>query len=456
MTQIIETTEADIRTSLTPEAVFEFGTSLTTVVGTLDANQLTFLTSPANANTLGLDTTILRSDIYRVPLADSVTYTVELAIEGAGGGTLDDFGFTISGDNGNSPAGQLLQTATWTNLALSSSSTTNYFTTSFTKGPHDNVYITVLADSTDIGTYTLSVTTNASTIGNDLLNGSSEVDDDFTGYRGDDAINGFGGNDIVRYLQTDDVYTLTLGSQIQVEDRTGTEGTDSLSNIETLAFNNTDFELFRFDDVANLSEEQFSSFTEMYIAYFNRAPDAAGLMFWANAFATGTSIESIAQLFADSPEAQALFPSDAPALSFVESVYQNVLGRASDQAGLDFWSSVLANGSVSRAQFVLEILRGARADAPADATQDFIAQQAADVQYLNNKIDIGIYFSAILGMSDVTNARDVMDLYDGSPISISNAKSAADADFADAQATDGSGEFLIQLVGVVDDPFSIV
>ncbi|MEM6940838.1 MAG: DUF4214 domain-containing protein [Pseudomonadota bacterium] len=261
---------------------------------------------------------------------------------------------------------------------------------------------------------------------------------------------------VMTYRKTDEHFTLELGETIRVIDRTGTEGDNALANVELLQFADAQFDLSRYDDAADLSAAQFSSFTEMYIAYFNRAPDAAGLMFWADAFATGTSLEEIAVLFAGSPEAQALYPSDVPADAFVEAIYLNVLGRSSDPAGAAFWSSVLEDGSVSRAEFVLQVLRGARAEAPRDATPEFMSQQQVDIAYLDAKIDVGIYFSAILGMSNVSNAGDVMMLYDGSLAGAQAAKTAADADFLAASASDGTGEFLIQLVGVVDDPFAAI
>ncbi|MEL6736157.1 MAG: DUF4214 domain-containing protein, partial [Pseudomonadota bacterium] len=212
--------------------------------------------------------------------------------------------------------------------------------------------------------------------------------------------------------------------------------------------------LSKFDSGATLSKAQFTSFTEMYIAYFNRAPDAAGLLFWADAFATGTSIETIAGLFANSQEAQALFPSNAGSSAFVEAVYLNVLGRASDPAGKAFWVGVLDQGTVSQGTFVLEILKGARAPADPGSEPSFIAQKAADVAFLNAKVDIGLYYGAHLGMSDVNDARSVMQLVDGTQQGFDAAEAQA-LNFAvngDAYKFDGSGELVMRVTGVADDP----
>ncbi|MEM9784874.1 MAG: hypothetical protein AAF801_00125, partial [Pseudomonadota bacterium] len=60
-------------------------------------------------------------------------------------------------------------------------------------------------------------------------------------------------------------------------------------------------------------------------------------------------------------------------------------------------------------------------------------------------------FSAILGMSDVTDAKD-LQLFDGSQASIATTKSAFDAHFTDAQDPN-TGDFLFPLIGVINDPF---
>ena len=46
---------------------------------------------------------------------------------------------------------------------------------------------------------------------------------------------------------------------------------------------------------------------ELYVATFNRAPDAEGLDYWVNA--SGLTIEGIAQSFFDQPETQAKYPA---------------------------------------------------------------------------------------------------------------------------------------------------
>lgn len=286
----------------------------------------------------------------------------------------------------------------------------------------------------------------------DTLTGTGGPDT-LTGGAGDDILDGMDGSDVAIFAGPQSVFTLTLGETITLTDRSGSEGIDTLLGIETLVFDDTPFTLAKFDDATVLTTEDFRSLAEVYVSYFDRAPDALGLTFWADAFATGTTLPEIAAFFASSAEAQALFPQNLPADDVVSAVYLNTLGRAPDPEGYNFWTEVLNSGAVSEGQFVLEVLKGARADAPTGASADFLAQLEADRAYLDSKVDLGIYYSAVLGLSDVTGASGVMDLFNGSADSLTDAKAAADEAYASSLASDGTGAFLVKLVGVVDDPF---
>lgn len=296
-----------------------------------------------------------------------------------------------------------------------------------------------------------------------VVPGSSR-EDDLSGTAGPDSITGEGGNDTLTggegvdaaFLQgPQNLYTLIIGDEITLTDRSGADGTDTLRGIECLEFADARFELSRFDDGASLSGDAFRSLTEVYVSYFDRAPDALGLFFWADAFANGTTLDQISDAFAMSDEGLSVFPLDAQLFEFVESVYQNTLGRAGDDAGMNFWTSALQSGGVGRGDFVLRVLEGARATPPVDASDDFIAQQDADRAYLDDKIDIGLYVATQLGLSDVEAARDTMALYDGSKDSLAAALAAADQTREVATGLDGSGQFLVELIGV-DDASSIV
>lgn len=135
---------------------------------------------------------------------------------------------------------------------------------------------------------------------------------------------------------------------------------------------------------------QINALTALYVGYFDRAPDPAGLQFWIEQIDNGREFNTIAADFAASPEAVALYPYlTTPAVSspaaFITSIYANLFGRAPDAAGLEFWTGVLNDGSVSVADMIEAIIMGARDDATAGTF---------DKTVLDNKVEVGLDFAS--------------------------------------------------------------
>lgn len=272
--------------------------------------------------------------------------------------------------------------------------------------------------------------------------------DTLTGNAGDDLLDGGSGVDTALYSGDQSSYTLTLSptATTLTDRRADGNGTDTLIDMELLDFDTeipamggNPMNLDRFGGPVALNDEQFADLIELYIAYFNRAPDATGLYFWATAFSNGLTLEQIAARFDTADETRALYPDTSSNAEFVEAVYNNVLGRDPDQDGFDFWLGHLNSGTIPRDVFISKLLNGA---------------QGTDIDYIENKVDIGIYFTVIKGMSDPQNGLEVMELFNGSQQSIEDAVAATDQFHADALDPSG-GEFLMPLIGVLDDPFSV-
>ena len=281
------------------------------------------------------------------------------------------------------------------------------------------------------------------TTGGDELSGAGG-DDTVTGGPGYDTLSGGEGTDTARYSGDQDSYTLMGFEFLDFE---GGSYFDGGAGDLTL------FDLRQFADFATLTPEDFRTFVEIYIAYFDRAPDAVGLYFWGTVLAKGQlTLEQIADDFFNQPETQAAYPDLSNNTLFAQQVYQNVLGRDFDAAGLNFWVGALDGGFVTKSQFILALLEGVDAPAQPGDSAETIAQRALDAQYLETKTDLGVYYAVILGMSDVEDARDSMALFTGTPASVQAARAEMDADFAEA-LDPVTGEFLMPLVGVVDDPF---
>jgi hypothetical protein len=162
------------------------------------------------------------------------------------------------------------------------------------------------------------------------------------------------------------------------------------------------------------------------------------------------TLPEIAESFFVQPETQntyASFLNEDGSLNdteaFVTAVFNNLLGR--DPSG-PYWVNELdkLNSEITPAIFILAVLNGAKAETGG----------AADAAYLETKTDIGVYFSAIKGLSDYDDTVSVMNLFDGSPASVNAAVASIDQIHADA-LDPNTGEFLMPLVGVIDDPFAV-
>ena len=300
---------------------------------------------------------------------------------------------------------------------------------------------------------------NGNRFDNDLRGGDGN--DELEGFAGNDVIDGNGGIDLAYFLGDQSSYTLTLAADaITVQDRRADgAGTDTLRNIEIVEFySDTDrqtLDLQQFGGPAGLSGADLESFIELYIAYFNRAPDALGLNFWGTAFANGTTLQEMASLFIDQPETRATYAEGLSNEDFATAVYDNVLGRTPDQDGYEFWVNALNSGGVGRDTFILGVLDGAKAAPGPEAPPEFIAHQLADREFLATKTDIGALYAVHRGMSDPDGARAVMDLFTGSQSSLAAALAEVDSLYSAALDPD-TGAFLMPVVGVLDNPFDAI
>lgn len=90
----------------------------------------------------------------------------------------------------------------------------------------------------------------------------------------------------------------------------------------------------------------------LYQAAFNRKPDHEGLGFWINASQTGFSLTEIAGYFIGSNEFRTAYGDDASPSVFVDAMYQNVLHRAGEPGGYDWWVRQVSNGVDRRAVLI--------------------------------------------------------------------------------------------------------
>ena len=92
--------------------------------------------------------------------------------------------------------------------------------------------------------------------------------------------------------------------------------------------------------------------TRLYSAYFERLPDYSGYGYWTGKLRAGSSLKKVSDTFAASSEFTTKYGSLSNT-AFVQLVYQNVLKRSPDSAGLAYWVGKLNKKTASRGQVML-------------------------------------------------------------------------------------------------------
>lgn len=90
----------------------------------------------------------------------------------------------------------------------------------------------------------------------------------------------------------------------------------------------------------------------LYDTTLNRLPDIGGLASWSAQLDTGASLRDVAARFIASPEFLARY-GGLDSAGFVRAMYQNVLDRPGDPAGVGYWTGVLDAGRTDRASVVV-------------------------------------------------------------------------------------------------------
>ena len=109
-----------------------------------------------------------------------------------------------------------------------------------------------------------------------------------------------------------------------------------------------------------MATDYINEVQKLYVAYFSRPADPAGLTFWANNLATNPNgYVEIAQAFSTSAEYQATYGGMANR-AVVAEVDENLFGRPGEDAGIDFWTNALDNGALNIGNVVTGVAAGAQ------------------------------------------------------------------------------------------------
>lgn len=145
-----------------------------------------------------------------------------------------------------------------------------------------------------------------------------------------------------------DGYTLSVDGNNRIVLDDGQGHVSTLANVNVVQFSNG-------STFVKASTADEAIIARMYEAVLDRTADSAGIYNWWDAYNSGQlSLQQVGTSFLNSTEAQLKgFGPNIDNATFVTNLYHNLLERDPDQAGLLNWTNALNNGALSRADVLL-------------------------------------------------------------------------------------------------------
>lgn len=264
---------------------------------------------------------------------------------------------------------------------------------------NDNIYTVMVAASDQVFTVTKTLEIHIYDLDEDkdTINNGPPVSDD----EDDSDPNNDSGLDDSDGTDFDDDNDLD-NSDVDFDDDNNSDD----SNVDS------DDDINKQDDINPISsivsqecEQGTEGITAQYIAFFNRAPDAEGLHYWAQE--SGLTLEEIGTSFFNQAETQETYPPETSNFEFIIQVYHNLFGRIPDAGGLDYWVNELDNGRIYRNLTILAFINGA---------------QGADKTLLDNKTAIGCYYTKQTLIGGQTLAHQIMQTVTATNGSVAHSK----------------------------------
>lgn len=229
----------------------------------------------------------------------------------------------------------------------------------------------------------------------------SAASDSFRSTSLDETYLGRGGSDTVTFAGNRNDYHLAhSAASVAVSDWVaGRDGSDLLSDVTHAAFADFTVNLGIGNDAVSIAPAALKMIESLYVAFFNRIPEADGLDYWIDQFRAGSSIVQIADSFHSAalryPDLTGYSASMTPS-DFVDLLYRNTLGRTdgADADGLAFWTNALAHGA-TRGYLAEEIVQSALSF-KGDATWGWVADLLDNKAYVANRfaVEMGLGYNS--------------------------------------------------------------
>lgn len=160
------------------------------------------------------------------------------------------------------------------------------------------------------------------------------------------------------------------------------------------------------DQSKTITIERLNNLIELYVAFFNRIPDANGMSYWIDRIKEGMSVDTLSANFYSTAlqyPTETGYTAQMSNAEFVKIIYKNVLGRSGASAPTDdevnYWTDELAKGK-SKGFLVVTMLNAAHAYIN-DATWSWVPK------LLDNKVIVGKYFSIQQGLNFNSDSESI-------------------------------------------------
>jgi subtilisin-like proprotein convertase family protein len=245
--------------------------------------------------------------------------------------------------------------------------------------------------------------------GADTLIGNA-INNQLRGGRADDTLDGGLGADTALFAGLRAQYQITkTAGGYQVRDLTANrDGTDQLANMEIARFSDRSVDFTVAAAAAGVNAGQLKTLLELYVGFFNRIPEAAGVKYWIDQLKATNDLTGIAnQFYAAGVQfsAQTGYSATMTNAEFITKVYANVLGRsgatAPNAGEIAYWNDRLVSGADTKGSMVLTMISNVHQFFTNDPTWGFVAS------LLTNKSTVANTYAIQQGLSYNTPEENI-------------------------------------------------
>ncbi|MBC3832146.1 DUF4214 domain-containing protein [Undibacterium amnicola] len=215
-------------------------------------------------------------------------------------------------------------------------------------------------------------------------------------------------SDIQTFAGKRENYTIAkLSAGYLVNDMTKNSDVVVVKNKKQIRFDDVTVNLTLADLLNQVRAEDLRSVIELYIAFFNRVPEADGLAYWLGELRDGKTLEQIANSFYQAAiyySLQTDYSANMSDHDFVKVIYKNVLGRSGNFAPsateVNYWANELVRG-VSKGSMIQSMLNSARTYAN-DPVWKFVPA------LLDGKLQVAMTFSVNHALSYLSPEQSIL------------------------------------------------